>query len=841
MNIYALFPLVAIIAYVPLLINTLSGRTWQRQRKLFAIFLVAAILFGVADLLLRSDVLQQHNFLLARIAIILYSLMGLQFHLFTSSFFPAGTGRWLPFAYASLAVLVIVTALGYLPRDIIASGSKVSVVYGPGVFFLIVPGLILLSRNVYVLGKVLKSQDNPVLFNQAFSLVLTLFVLAIFSFASLLPWGREFPIIHFGTIINALILSYATIRHNLVDIKFVLQRGSTLVTLVVIAIASYWLLLAFLDTTFNLGLDLTAMFIATSIAAVIIVLVQKLRGFFFRTMGKVFHGEIYGHRRELSDFASKIHTVFSLTQQGGELLKLVTKATGCKRAYLLFPEPGTADFTTQFVDPGPEGSALPGLRLGEHNPIVEFLQRERKLLTSQNLASLPGYQDMEEPERQEIESNGTELYLPLISRDKLIGILGLDQKQYGRYSVEEYTLLEDATDRVAVSMEKEYLREQLREREEELSVLNRSSAIITSTLDIRGTYDSFIDEIRKVIDISWTAVVLTGDKDAYFLALSSEIGSVWQPGERIPLKSTAVEWVVNYKKPMVESDLSPGNNLVTTEALIQKGVRSIAYLPLIAKGKAIGSLIAASRSPNAYNQRQITLLEQLASQIAMHVENSRLYAEVEEKAHIDELTGLFNRRSLDEVIASETSRHSRYGGIFSLIILDIDSLKSVNDTHGHLAGDELLRKIGGALKTSIRDADQAFRYGGDEFAIVLPNTPIDAASRVAGRIRKQIASKMKVGDISVTASLGLANWPADGLTTNELIAAADAALYQAKRAGGNRSHNASGSMLPLDDVTIGPGDGQDNEALNTIYALAATVSARNDYNSSHWRKVKEFS
>lgn len=841
MNIYSLFPLVAIIAYVPLLINTLSSRNWQRQHKLFTLFLVAAILFGVADLLLRSDVLRQHNLLLARIAIILFSWMMVQIHCFISSFFPPGEKRWLPFAYVSLAIFIIPVVSGYLPREIITEGSKLNIVYGPGIFFLIVPAITLLARNVYVLGKVLKAQDNPVLFSQAFSLVLTLFVLAVFSFASLLPWGREFPIIHFGSIINALILSYAITRHNLVDIKFVLQRGSTLVILVVIGIASYWLLLVILDTTFSLGLDLTAMFIATSIAAVIIVLVQKLRGFLLRAMGKVFHGESYAHRRKLSDFAGKIHTVFSLTRQGGELLELVTKATGCKRAYLLFPESGTADFTTRFVEPGTEGNALPGLRLGKHNPIVEFLQGERKMLTRQSLVSLPGYQDMEEPEKREIESNETELYVPLISRDKLIGILVLDQKKHGRYSVEEYTLLEDATNRVAVSLEKEYLREQLREREKELSVLNRSSAIITSTLDIRGTYDSFIEEIRKIIDISWTAVVLTGEKDAYFLALSSEIGSVWQPGERIPLKSTAVEWVVNYKKPMVESDLTPGNNLVTTEALIQQGVRSIAYLPLIAKGKAIGSLIAASRSPSAYNQRQMTLLEQLASQIAMHIENSRLYAEVEQKARIDELTGLLNRRSLDEVIASETSRHSRYGGIFSLIILDIDSLKSVNDKHGHLAGDELLRKIGGALKTSIRDADQAFRYGGDEFAIVLPNTPIDAANRVAGRIRKQIALKMKVGDISVTASLGLANWPADGLTTNELIAAADGALYQAKRAGGNRSHNASGTLMPLEDIIIQSGDGQDNETLNTIYALAATVSARSDYNSSHWRKVKEFS
>ncbi|GAH05505.1 unnamed protein product, partial [marine sediment metagenome] len=160
--------------------------------------------------------------------------------------------------------------------------------------------------------------------------------------------------------------------------------------------------------------------------------------------------------------------------------------------------------------------------------------------------------------------------------------------------------------------------------------------------------------------------------------------------------------------------------------------------------------------PNAYSQRHIMLLEQLASQIAMPVENSRLYAEAEEKARTDELTGLLNRRSLDEMIASEIGRHSRYGGVFSIIILDLDSFKAFNDNYGHLAGDKILRQVGSIMKSTIRGADQAFRYGGDEFAILLPQTTIEAASEVAGRVRQQIASEVKTGRIPITASLGLA-------------------------------------------------------------------------------------
>jgi len=273
---------------------------------------------------------------------------------------------------------------------------------------------------------------------------------------------------------------------------------------------------------------------------------------------------------------------------------------------------------------------------------------------------------------------------------------------------------------------------------------------------------------------------------------------------------------------------------------IGQGVRSIAYLPLIAGGKVIGSLIIASCHPDAYGQRHINLLEQLVSQIAMPIENSRLYAKVEQRARTDELTGLLNRRSLDEVITSEIGRHSRYGGVFSLIIFDLDSFKTYNDNHGHLAGDKLLGQISSIMKGVIRSADQAFRYGGDEFAILFPQTTIKDAYQVAERLRKRVASEVKTGYMPLTVSLGLASWPVDGIGVNEIIAAADTALYQAKRSGGNQSHRASGAMLVSDDTMIGCGSTKDSKDLSIIYALAATVDAGDHYTCSHSKKVSEY-
>jgi len=620
----------------------------------------------------------------------------------------------------------------------------------------------------------------------------------------------------------------------------ILRRALAWLSLAVIGGASFGALLSILHAVFRFELDLAATFVATLVAIFVAVFVFLLRDYLFTTVSKAFQGRRYDYRQDLSNFANKIHNVFTLQQQGGELLALITKATSSKWASLLFCKAGSEDFSSQFIEPERQTNPLPSLKLRGHNPIVEYLEREKKPLTREALAIRPEFRSLWESEKSEISSNEIEMFVPLISRDRLIGILALGKRQSGRYSLEDLSLLEDVTNRVAVSIEKEYLREQLREREEELSVINRCSAILTSSLDIQRIYDGFIGELKKIVEVSWSAIALIEHNDLCILALSSEIGSAWRVGERLPIKGTATEWLATHEKTMVEPDLSKENKFYTGKYHLKQGVRSIIYLPLIAKGRVIGSLLVASRHPNAYSQRHVILLEQLASQIAMPVENSRLYAEVEERARTDELTGLLNRRALDELIVSEIGRHSRYGGIFSIIILDLDSFKVFNDNYGHLAGDEVLKQVGGIMRNTIRGADQAFRYGGDEFAILLPQTKIKAAYEVAERLRNQIALKIEANDVPITTSLGLASWPIDGIVPNEIIAAADASLYYAKRSGGNQTHRASVSLPSLGDTVVDYESSGESEVVNAIYALSSTVDAKDHYTSSHSERVSEY-
>jgi diguanylate cyclase (GGDEF)-like protein len=210
-------------------------------------------------------------------------------------------------------------------------------------------------------------------------------------------------------------------------------------------------------------------------------------------------------------------------------------------------------------------------------------------------------------------------------------------------------------------------------------------------------------------------------------------------------------------------------------------------------------VIAIARAGETFDEAEREMLRYLCGQAAVSVENIELHELVSEQAVRDELTTLANPRRFRELIEKEAVRAERFGHELALIMLDIDDFKRVNDTHGHLQGDEVLRMVGRILQDESRGVDEPARYGGEEFVVALPETGRQGALEVAERIRTAI-EKTPVpmieggGEIDVTASLGIA-WasPESATDTKGLIAAADAALYRAKQTGKNRSVCAPGA------------------------------------------------
>jgi diguanylate cyclase (GGDEF)-like protein/putative nucleotidyltransferase with HDIG domain len=838
MNIYALIPLVATIAYIPLFVILLSNRPWQSRQKLFFLFLISAMLWSTSDIFFRSDFFMQDKLLLVKAGLCIAIWMVIQYRYFLQSFYKSQVAK-RPFAYILLAAVIGLTALGYIPGNITVTTGGIDVGYGTWLLLTAAVLLIITSKDFHHLIRKLKVTANAVERNQIIYLFVGLACLAIFGFVTFAPPARAYPVSHIGNFLNAFVLTYAVMAHRLLDVRIIFRRALTYLGLYGGGLAVLLLLFFLAHLLFGFRPDFTTLALVIGMGIpVIVFLIHKARDFLQAKVEEAFIGARYPYRKQLSNFVTKIQNVPTLEQSGSEFISLLSQSVDCRRACLLLPQAEDGGFRARFIYSPVKDNLMRELKLRQDSPVVAWLKHKSTILLERNLAIFPEFQSMWQEEREEIQSAGVEIFVPLMNRGELVAVLAVSERGDGKlYTVEDVDLLESTAAQVAASMEKEYFHEQLREQDKEITLINRLTIIITSSVSIQEKFEGFVQELKKVVDVDWATVALIDGSELYFLALSSTIGSAWQTGERIPLEATATEWVCREKKSLYEADLARYRRFWTGEYHLKQGIRSIVYLPLSIKGQSTGSLVLASRKPNAYSHRQIRLLEQVALQIATPIENAQLYARAEQRSRIDELTGLFNRRHFEERLKEEISRHSRYGGVFSVFLLDLDNFKTYNDIYGHPAGDILLNQIGKIIKGSVRSADQAFRYGGDEFVVILPQTAPDDAYVVAERVRKRIAGEMEEKGIAVTCSIGLASYPSDGVISGELVTVADTALYYAKRTGGNRVYLSSKILSePLDEAGIYAR----RNGLSTVYALVSTVEARDPYTYGHSRKVNTY-
>jgi diguanylate cyclase (GGDEF)-like protein len=216
-------------------------------------------------------------------------------------------------------------------------------------------------------------------------------------------------------------------------------------------------------------------------------------------------------------------------------------------------------------------------------------------------------------------------------------------------------------------------------------------------------------------------------------------------------------------------------------------------------GEIVG-IVAVVRQGQPFSDRDRELLAYLAGTASVSIQNVDLHETVQRQAVTDELTGLYNHRRFQEAMVAESDRARRFDQPMSLVMLDIDNFKLVNDNYGHQQGDQVLREVARVLRESSREIDSPARYGGEELAVVLPQTDLEGAYQLAERVRQEVESLQVPlvdgggGAISVTASLGVASLPESAPEPGELIAAADGALYQAKNAGKNQTVRAAGKV-----------------------------------------------
>src|SRR5467141_2609706 len=378
--------------------------------------------------------------------------------------------------------------------------------------------------------------------------------------------------------------------------------------------------------------------------------------------------------------------------------------------------------------------------------------------------------------------------VPLQERGgRLIGALAADRAT--PFTPEEQRVLEALANEVTRAVEAERLLGAVRKEKEEKARFFRALEELNKTTTPEQAAETAVSQARQMCPaLDLCAITLLEDRRHRIVAVDGEGASTLR---ELSFADNAglVSNVVKLGAPLPGRPLAAMDRVqIFDGGTVVRGLAALKIFPLKAGDAVIGTLVCGSREAGALPEAAQKELTMLALQAAEALVRTRLFEQAERLATTDGLTGLLNRRTFNAQLLGRLREAQRYNRPLSLLLLDIDHFKKVNDTYGHPAGDAVLRGIAGILQKQARETDIVARYGGEEMALILPETDAAGAHAIAERIRKAVGATShptEQGAIQVTVSIGLATSPCPG-DAEAVLEAADKALYRAKQGGRNR-------------------------------------------------------
>jgi diguanylate cyclase (GGDEF)-like protein len=319
-----------------------------------------------------------------------------------------------------------------------------------------------------------------------------------------------------------------------------------------------------------------------------------------------------------------------------------------------------------------------------------------------------------------------------------------------------------------------------------LAILTDVVKTANSILEPRKVIELVMEKIRHLIPSeAWSLLMV--DEDKQELVFEAALGAKGRDVSSFRLKigEGVAGWVAQSGKPAIVNDVARDPRFTSrVDSRTQFETRSILCAPLVSRGRTIGVLEILNKLGGRFTRADLALVLTLVEPCAIAIENAILFQRTEQLTITDDLTRLFNSRYLNLYLGREIKRCKRHGISLSVIFLDLDGFKNINDQFGHLAGSGTLTEVGGILAQGVRESDIIARYGGDEFVVVLPETPASGALVIAERLRRAIEEHrfLEGQGISarISASFGIATYPDHALSPEGLIQKADQAMYRVK-------------------------------------------------------------
>jgi diguanylate cyclase (GGDEF)-like protein len=324
---------------------------------------------------------------------------------------------------------------------------------------------------------------------------------------------------------------------------------------------------------------------------------------------------------------------------------------------------------------------------------------------------------------------------------------------------------------------------------EQLAAFNDIAKALTSTLEVREVLQVVMQKVSELMKPSnWSLVLQDANGRLYFEIAVGEGAEQLKALTLLPGEGIAGSVFASGEPRLVHDVREDPTFSVRFDRSTQFRTRSVLAVPLRSKGTTLGVIeLVNGRTDPPFTFDDLQALTGMADYVAIAIENARNFQRVQELTLTDEHTGLYNARHLRALLDHEVRRAGRFSHPLSLIFLDMDHFKRVNDTHGHLVGSAVLKEMGEVLTRTVRGVDSVFRYGGDEFAVVLIETDVVGSRRIGERVRDAVREHVFMGGMNLsmklTASLGVASFPEHATSALELLQAADQAMYRVKSVG----------------------------------------------------------